>query len=51
MGLWIAHSITWFLWPTRVLDPNSISIGAVVIAGLTGVTDRQTDRQTTLLGR
>jgi len=41
--------------PTRVLNPNGISIGAAVFAGLTSVTDRQTerqtDRQTTLLGR
>jgi len=38
-------------WPTRVLNQNGISIGAVVFAGLTSVTDRQTDRQTTLVGR
>jgi len=41
---------TWFLGPTQVLNPNAISIGAAVFAGLTSVTDRQTDRQTTLLG-
>jgi len=40
-------SNTWFLGPTRVLNPNGISIGAAVFAGLTSVTDRQT----TLLGR
>jgi len=42
---------------TRLLGPtyssqsqNGISIVSVVFAGLTTVTDRQTDRQTTLLG-
>ena len=39
-------SNTWFLWPTRVLNPNGISIGSAVFAGLTTVTDRQTDRPT-----
>jgi len=43
-------SNTWFPGPTQVLDPNGSSIGAAVFAGLTSVTDRQTDRQTTLLG-
>jgi len=38
---------TWFLGPTRVFNPNGISIGAAAFAGLTSVTDRQT----TLLGR
>ena len=33
--------------PIRVLNPNGISIGSAVFAGLTSVTDRQT----TLLGR
>jgi len=37
-------SNTWFLGPTRVLNPNGISFGSAVIAGLTSVTDRQTDR-------
>jgi len=32
-------------------NPNGISIGAGVFAGLISVTDRPTDRQTTLLGR
>jgi len=32
-------SNTWFLRPTRVLNPNSISIGAAIFAGLTYVTD------------
>jgi len=36
-------SNTWFLGPTRVLNPNSISIGS---AGLTSATDRLTDRST-----
>jgi len=35
-------SNTWFPWPTRVLNPNCISIGSAVLAGLTSVTDRQT---------
>jgi len=39
-------SNTWFIGPTRVLNPNGISIGTVVFAGLTSVTDRQTDGQT-----
>jgi len=37
---------TCFLGPTRVHDPNGISIGSAVFAGLTIVTDRQTERQT-----
>ena len=37
---------TWFLVPTRLLNPNGISIGSAVVAGLTTVADRQTDRQT-----
>ena len=45
------HVLTWFPAPTRVSNPNGISIGAAVFAGLTNVTDRQTDRQTMLLGR
>jgi len=44
-------SNTWFPGPTQVLNPNGISIGSAVLAGLTSVTDRPTDRQTTLLGR
>jgi len=39
-------SNTWFLGPIRVLNPNGISIGSAVLAGLTTVTDRQTDRPT-----
>jgi len=42
-------SNTWLPGPTRVLNPDGISIGWAVSAGLTSVTHRQTDRQTTLL--
>jgi len=35
-------SNTWFPEPTRVLNPNGLSIGSAVFAGLTTVTDRQT---------
>jgi len=43
-------SNTWFLGPTtRVTTPNGMSIGSAAVAGLTVVTNRQTDRQTTLL--
>jgi len=37
---------TWFLGPTRILNPNGIAIGAAVLAGLTSVTDRPTDHPT-----
>jgi len=44
---------TCFLGPTRVHNPNSLSIGSAVFAWLTIATDqptyRQTDRHTTLL--
>jgi len=33
-------SDTWFPGPTRVLNPNGISKGSVIFAGLTSVTDR-----------
>jgi len=33
----------WFLGPTRVLNPNGISIGSVIFARLTTVADQQTD--------
>ena len=49
-GIW-TPSNTWFLGPTQALNPNGSSIGSTVFAGLTSVTDRQTDRQTTLLGQ
>jgi len=41
-------SNTWSLGPTRVLNPNGISISSPVFAGLTSVTDRPwpTDRHT-----
>ena len=35
---------TCLLESTQVLNPNGISIGSTVSAGLTIVTDRQTDR-------
>jgi len=37
-------SNTWFPGPTQVLNPNGISIGSAVFAGLTSVTDWPTDR-------
>jgi len=40
MEIWTPS--TWFLGPTPVLNPNSISIVSAVFAGLTSVTDRQT---------
>jgi len=43
-------SNTWFLRPNRVLNLNGISSDSAVFAGLTSVTDRLTDWQTTLLG-
>ena len=42
-GIW-TPSNTWFPRPTRVLNPNGISIGSAVLGGLTSVTNRQTDR-------
>jgi len=36
----------WSRGPTRVLNPNGISVGSAVFAGLTIVRDRQTDRTT-----
>jgi len=41
---------SWFFRPTWDQNPNDISISWSVFLGLTNVTDRQTDRQTTLLG-
>jgi len=43
-------SNTCFPGPTRVLNPNDISIGSAVFAGVTDVTDRQTDRPRYLVG-
>jgi len=40
-GIW-TQSNTQFSGPTRVLNPNGISIGSDVFAGLTSVTDQQT---------
>jgi len=42
-GIW-TPSNTKFLGPTQVHKPNDMSIGSAVFAGLTIVTDRQTDR-------
>ena len=42
-------SNTWFLGPTQLLNPNGISVGAAVFAGLTSVTDRPTDHATRLV--
>jgi len=47
MGLFGLPSNTWFPGPTCVLNPNGISIGSAVFAGLTSVTDQQI----TLLGQ
>jgi len=41
----------WFLGPARVLNPSDISSGSSIFARLTTVTDRPTDRRTTLLNR
>jgi len=46
MGGFGPQSNTWFSGPTRVLKPNGISISSAVFAGLTSVTDRQTDHAT-----
>ena len=40
------QSNVWFLWRTQVHIPNGISIGSSVLAQLTHVTKRHTDRQT-----
>ena len=42
----LTPSNTWFLEPTRVLNPKGISITSTILAVLNTVTDRQT----TLLG-
>jgi len=39
-------SKTWFLRPIQAHNPNGISIGSAVFAGLTRVTDRPTDHAT-----
>jgi len=45
-----APSNTRFLGPSRVLNPNGISIGSAAFAGLTTMTDGPTNGQTTLVG-
>jgi len=58
-GIW-TPSNAWLPGPTRVLNPNGISIGSAVLQGSllrqtdrpkNRQTDQQTDRQTTLLSR
>jgi len=44
-------SNTSFPGPTRVLNPNGISIGSAVFAGLTTVTDRPTVRPCYSVGK
>jgi len=44
MRIW-TPSNTWFLGPTRVHNPNGVSLGSAVFAGLKIVIDRQTDTQ------
>jgi len=41
-------SNAWFLGPTRVHNPNGISIDSAIFAGLTIVADRQTDHATSV---
>jgi len=45
LEIWTSSN-TLFLEPTRVHNPNGISICSAVFAGLMVVTDRPTDRQT-----
>jgi len=40
-------SNTWFLGCTRAHNPNGVSIGSSVFAGISTVTDRQTDTPAT----
>jgi len=42
-------SNTWFLGPTQVLNLNCILIASAIFAGLTSVTDWQTDHATQLV--
>ena len=42
-------SNAWFLWPTRITQPNSISIGSAIFTRLMNATSRHTERQTILL--
>jgi len=51
-GIWTwTPSNTWFRGPTEVLNLNGISISWAVFAGLTSVTDRQTDRPRYSVGK
>jgi len=50
MGGFEPPSNTWSLGPSQVLNPDRITIGSAVVAEFTSVTDRQSDRQTKLLG-
>jgi len=45
-GAYGPPSNMWLLRPTRVNNPNGITIGSAAFAGLTIATDRPTDRQT-----
>jgi len=45
-GTWTPSNLLWLLGPTTVHNPNGISIGSVVFAGLMIVTDRLTDHTT-----
>jgi len=49
-GIWTPCN-TWFIGPTRVLDPNGISIASAVFAGLANVTNWQTDRPRYSVGK
>jgi len=44
-------SNTWFPVPTWLHNPNSISIGSAIFAGLTSVTDWPTDRPHSSVGK
>jgi len=44
-------SITWFLGPTRVLNPNGISIGSAIFAGLTVTRQTDYDTRSVITGR
>jgi len=44
-------SNAWFPGSTQVLNPNGISIGSAVFAGLTTATDKQTDKPRYLVGK
>jgi len=44
-------STTLFLGPTRVYNPNGISISSAIFAGLTTMTDRQRYTQSATIGR